>query len=161
MCCFEAFDDNCNRVFVWWLSWIFLCGVLACCIAGFVTANRFGFSLYGAQCAYERIYDDIMYGQLKTTYPKWEGRKIIEEKYEKLEIINGKINKSSFPELSSNFITYSNLINTSITYIENITKFFIFPFPKKIFDVFNKSTSLEEEKRIDSLKKINKYIKYK
>ena len=25
------------------------------------------------QCAYERIYYDVLNGQLKTTYPKWEG----------------------------------------------------------------------------------------
>ena len=38
-----------------------------------MTANRYGFSAYGAQCAYERIYYDLVYGQLKTTYPKWDG----------------------------------------------------------------------------------------
>jgi len=54
-CCFNIFEENINKICVWWLCWIFLCGVLACCIAGFVTANTFGFSLYGVQCAYERI----------------------------------------------------------------------------------------------------------
>jgi hypothetical protein len=72
-CCFNIFEEDINKRCVWWLSWIFLCGVLACCIAGFVTANRFGFSLYGVQCAYERIYYDSVYGQIKKTYPKWEG----------------------------------------------------------------------------------------
>ena len=57
-CCLEAFDEYCNKVFSWWLSWVFLCGILACCIAGFVTANVFGFALYGIQFAYERIYYD-------------------------------------------------------------------------------------------------------
>ena len=72
-CCFNIFDDYCNKVFVWWLSFIFLLGVLACCIAGFVTANRLGFASYGIQCASERIYYDMLNGQLKSTYPKWEG----------------------------------------------------------------------------------------
>ena len=71
--CFNIFDDYCNKVFVWWLSFIFLLGVLACCIAGFVTANRLGFASYGVECASERIYYDLLNGQLKSTYPKWEG----------------------------------------------------------------------------------------
>ena len=70
-CCFIYFDEYCNKVFTWWLSWVFLCGILACCISGIVTANRFGYSLYGAQCGYERIYYDIVYGQQKKSYPKW------------------------------------------------------------------------------------------
>ena len=41
-CCFhDIFGEYADKVFVWWLSWIFLCGILACCIAGFVTANRY------------------------------------------------------------------------------------------------------------------------
>ena len=40
-CCFHhIFDPICDKIFVWWLSWIFLCGILACCIAGFVTAPK-------------------------------------------------------------------------------------------------------------------------
>lgn len=70
-CCFSMFEDLSNRIFVWWLSFIFLCGILASCISGFVTANRVGFSSYGVQCAYERIYYDILNGQMKTSYPKW------------------------------------------------------------------------------------------
>ena len=73
-CCFVAFEEYTNKVFSWWLCWVFLCGVLACCIAGFVTANRFGFSLYGIQCAYERVYYDTIYGQQKKDYPKWDGK---------------------------------------------------------------------------------------
>ena len=48
-------------------------GLLACCISGFVTTNRFGFALQGSYCSFERFYYDSIYGQLKETYPKWEG----------------------------------------------------------------------------------------
>ena len=97
-CCLNVFDEYCNKVFVWWLSWVFLCGILACCIAGFVTANRFGFSLNAIQCAYERIYYDIIYGQLKETYPKWEGLVEIRNTYNHLNNINLYLNsnESSF-----------------------------------------------------------------
>ena len=77
--CFEIFEHYTNKVFVWWLSWIFLCGILACCIAGFVTANRFGFASYAVQCVYERIYYDTINGQLKDTLPRWTGTKGIKD----------------------------------------------------------------------------------
>ena len=72
-CCFKVCDEYSNKCFVWWLSWIFLLGIFACCIAGFVTANRLGFASYGVQCAYERIYDDTIYGQVKSDLPRWDG----------------------------------------------------------------------------------------
>ena len=78
-CCFVAFEEYTNKVFSWWLCWVFLCGVLACCIAGFVTANRFGFSLYGIQCAYERVYYDTIFGQQKNENPRWEGEKTLND----------------------------------------------------------------------------------
>ena len=55
------------------MSFSFLLGMLACCIAAFVTINRFGFALEGARCAMERIYYDFKYGQLKESEPKWGG----------------------------------------------------------------------------------------
>jgi hypothetical protein len=48
-------------------------GILACCISGFVTVNRFGFAINGSYCSFERFYYDSKFGQLKDTYPKWEG----------------------------------------------------------------------------------------
>jgi hypothetical protein len=62
-CCFSAFDEYSNKIFVWWLCFIFFSGVIACCIAGFVTANRYGFCTYAVQCAYERIYYDAKNGK--------------------------------------------------------------------------------------------------
>ena len=92
-CCFNAFDDYSNKAFVWWLSFICFCGIIACCIAGFVTANRFGFCSYAIQCAYERIYYDSLNGQIKTTYPKWEGTNEIEKKLKGLDDVYNTIKK--------------------------------------------------------------------
>ena len=132
-CCFPFFSEYANKVFVWWLCWIFLCGVLACCIAGFVTANRFGFSLYGTQCAYERIYYDLMYGQLKETYPKWEGFQVIHNIQENLLKNFGTFNNqeklNNFDnineELPCNIYSpmpkvYDNQENIKINYGKNI-----------------------------------------
>ena len=55
------------------MSFTFLLGILACCISAFVTVNRFGFAIDGVWCAVDRIYYDSKFGQLKQTYPKWEG----------------------------------------------------------------------------------------
>lgn len=79
------------------MSWIFYCGVLACCISGFVTANRFGFSLYGAQCAYERIYYDSKFGQLKKEQPRLEGISKEANKVGNLNKIFDKENKIFIP----------------------------------------------------------------
>ena len=73
-----------NKRLVWWTSFIFILGILACCISGFVTTNRFGFALEGAWCAFDRFYYDSIYGQLKETYPKWEGFDSIVENLTKL-----------------------------------------------------------------------------
>ena len=35
--------------------------------------NRFGIIVRAVQCAYERIYYDSQFGQLKDSFPKWEG----------------------------------------------------------------------------------------
>ena len=62
-------------------------GLLACCISGFVTTNRFGFALQGSYCSFERFYYDSIYGQLKETYPKWEGFDSLKENLEDLDSI--------------------------------------------------------------------------
>ena len=69
-CCCKLCDKKITKIISYVLSFLFLSGILACCISGFVTANRFGFSLYGIECAYERIYYDSMYGQYKETNGK-------------------------------------------------------------------------------------------
>ena len=72
-CCCDFLHNPINKRIAWWMSFIFLLGVLACCISAFVTVNRFGFALEGAWCAVDRIYYDSLYGQLKNSEPKWEG----------------------------------------------------------------------------------------
>ena len=72
-CCCDFLHNSINKRLVWWTSYIFFLGILACCISGFVTANRFGFAIDGSYCSFERFYYDSKFGQLKDTYPKWEG----------------------------------------------------------------------------------------
>ena len=78
-CCCDFLHNPINKRIAWWTSFIFLLGVLACCISGFVTVNRFGFALEGSRCAFDRNYYDALYGQLKNSEPRWEGIKFIEE----------------------------------------------------------------------------------
>ena len=59
--------------------------MLACCISGFVTTNRFGFALEGSWCAFDRFYYDSLNGQLKNIYPKWEGFDTINENLTNIE----------------------------------------------------------------------------
>jgi uncharacterized protein with PIN domain len=131
-CCFNIFGEYTNKVFVWWLSWVFLCGVLACCIAGFVTANRFGFSLYGVQCAYERIYYDSVFGQIKKTYPKWEGLIDISTKYNYLNKITSFIIDNSLDNLQI-IEFYYNKEELAQKKCEKSNQF-LYPIYKKIAD---------------------------
>ena len=79
-CCCDFLHNPVNKRIAWWMSFIFLLGILACCIAGCVSVNRFGFALEGARCALDRIYYDSANGQIKVDEPKWKG-------FEKLNII--------------------------------------------------------------------------
>ena len=73
MCCFKVYHNPIFQRIFWWLSFSLLCGILACCISGIVIAVRFGKYTRVAQCGYERIYYDSQFGQLKDSYPRWEG----------------------------------------------------------------------------------------
>ena len=129
LCCFNIFGEYTNKVFVWWLSWVFLCGVLACCIAGFVTANRFGFSLYGIQCAYERIYYDSKFGQIKKTYPKWEGLYDILTSYDHLNNIISKVSSDSLSKIEY-YYNDGNLPQCE----ESVSNQFLYPIYKDFVD---------------------------
>ena len=72
-CCCDFLHNPVNKRIAWWMSFSFLCGMLACCISGCVSVNRFGFAIEGAWCAFDRLYYDSLHGQLKTTEPKWKG----------------------------------------------------------------------------------------
>ena len=71
-----------------------MCGVIACCISGFVVINRFGFALKGTQCSYERVYYDSEFGQIKDSFPRWEGLKNntikLNQSKDFIEYISGK-----------------------------------------------------------------------
>ena len=65
-CCCDFLHNPVNKRIAWWISFIFLLGILACCISAFVSGNRFGFAVKGSRCAIDRIYYDFKYGRLKT-----------------------------------------------------------------------------------------------
>ena len=93
-CCCDFLHNPINKRIVWWTCFIFFLGLLACCISGFVTTNRFGFALEGSYCSFERFYYDSIYGQLKENYPKWEGLENLSKKLGKLdEFINNEMAK--------------------------------------------------------------------
>ena len=158
-CCFNFFGHNVDKVFVWWLSWVFLCGVLACCIAGFVTANRFGFAAYGIQCAYERIYYDAMYGQQKKTYPKWEGFDAINNGYEALINIISNISNGNTIKLTNFYFDSNEIIKN---YNSSLAEYFIFPCSKDFVDAVIKQNK-ENEKIKNDLQNLNNkiYLKLK
>ena len=119
-CCFSAFDEYSNKIFVWWLCFIFFSGVIACCIAGFVTANRYGFCTYAVQCAYERIYYDTKNGQIKNTLPKWGGINDTQAKLSELNNINNVLNL----DLTKFYLEKQDSINCDL----------IYPVPKDLVD---------------------------
>ena len=142
-CCFRLFDDYSDKVCVWWLSFVFLCGVLACCIAGFVTANRIGFASYGVQCAYERIYYDTVREQLKVDYPKFKGLNYTKNFYEYLnEAVNSEISLEQYNETLNNYIypvtsTFKNALETSSDQSKLIeeVKYSFFPAQSSLYNL--------------------------
>ena len=115
-CCCDFLHNPINKRIVWWTCFIFFLGLLACCISGFVTTNRFGFALEGSYCSFERFYYDSIYGQLKENYPKWEGLENLSKKLEKLdEFINNEIAKyeSLRKDLEKNINFYEGYYDTN------------------------------------------------
>lgn len=109
-CCCDFLHNPVNKRIAWWISFIFLLGMLACCISACVTINRFGFALDGALCSFDRIYYDFKNGQLediKSKYPKWIGFSKLQgiiSNLEKLETTT-KMELEKGPEGTSDFIT--------------------------------------------------------
>lgn len=54
-CCFKEYHNPTNIGVFWWMSFLGLCGILACCISGFITSISFGNKIKVTKCAYERI----------------------------------------------------------------------------------------------------------
>ena len=87
-----------------------LCGLIACCISGFVMTNRFGIIVRAVQCAYERIYYDSQFGQLKDTYPKWEGLSNSLLKLNESKYLIDKINKIEAEKIKEYFLDTSDWV---------------------------------------------------
>lgn len=64
-CCLKEYHNPVNIRAFWWISFIGFCGMLACCISGFITSVNFKNMVGSVKCAYERIYYDSQYGELK------------------------------------------------------------------------------------------------
>ena len=64
-CCLKEYHNPTNISIYWWISFICLCGIFACCISGIITSHSFGNKLGSARCLYERIYYDSQYGEFK------------------------------------------------------------------------------------------------
>ena len=93
-CCFKEYHNPLNIRVFWWMSFIGLCGVFACCISGFVTSHNFSNKVQTTKCVYERVYYDSKYGEIKKNITKWEGleeinRQAIIKKFEEFLYING------------------------------------------------------------------------
>ena len=161
-CCFhDIFGEYADKVFVWWLSWIFLCGILACCIAGFVTANRYGFALYGVQCAYERIYYDSLYGQLKQTLPKFKGLENISDTIDSLVNITnlGLISMDLFYK-NSHELYEENKDKIKEEDKEFVYNLFTCPIPKSIVRCLLTNYSVSEEEGRNNIREnLNKTLK--
>ena len=72
-CCFKEYHNPLNIRVFWWMSFMGLCGVFACCISGFVTSHRFSNKIQTTKCVYERIYYDSIFGEIKKDDTKWVG----------------------------------------------------------------------------------------
>ena len=84
-CCYKADEGGpALKVITFIIAIVFLFGIIACCISGYVYAERFKKNLYGSTCAIERLYYNIYDGQiLNTTNPIWIGfSKIIQQIYQ-------------------------------------------------------------------------------
>jgi len=91
-CCFKEYHNPLNIRVFWWMSFMGLCGVFACCISGFVTSHNFSNKVQTTKCVYERVYYDSKYGEIKKNITKWEGlennRQDIIKKFEEFLYIN-------------------------------------------------------------------------
>ena len=161
-CCCDFLHNPINKRIVWWTCFIFLLGLLACCISGFVTTNRFGFALQGSYCSFERFYYDSIYGQLKETYPRWEGFDNMVNFLNKLSSFIGNLSIKELEDLNDNDTFYDykkeflnsytdNCISSNVTC--NKTYNFTLPFMtryEKILDAYRNLLN-GKKKSVDEL----------
>ena len=120
-------------------------GILACCISGFVTANRFGFAINGSYCSFERFYYDSKFGQLKDTYPKWEGFTKMKENLELLEEFVKAFNTSSAPNISDILVKGDDGFQLiAYPYNNQFMGYFTEDFVKKLFENKTKLAYLDK-----------------
>ena len=136
-CCCDFLHNPVNKRIAWWISFIFLLGMLACCISAFVSLNRFGFALDGALCSFDRIYYDFKNGQLESKYPKWTGFIKIQEiltnlekieKYENTELDDKYLDESKiyYNKYKKLFYSFSNLKKSLVDKpINKLNKYFV------------------------------------
>ena len=136
-CCCDFLHNPVNKRIAWWISFIFLLGMLACCISAFVSLNRFGFALDGALCSFDRIYYDFKNGQLESKYPKWTGFIKIQEiltnlekieNYEKTELDKKYLDESKiyYNKYKKLFYSFSNLKKSLVDKpINKLNKYFV------------------------------------
>ena len=122
-CCFRVYHNPTIQRIFWWISFLFLCAIVSCCISGIIIVIRFGKFVKLSQCAYERIYYDSEFGQLKDSQPKWIGLENNSQKLNKsLNLINNlkdyKTNDQSEIYLDENWKNIQNL--TENQYNKNI-----------------------------------------
>ena len=118
-CCCDFLHNPINKRIVWWTCFIFLLGLLACCISGFVTTNRFGFALEGSYCSFERFYYDSIYGQLNETYPRWEGFGNMANFLNKLSSFIGNLSTDKLEDLNDDYTFYEYKQTFLKSYTEN------------------------------------------
>jgi len=98
-CCFKEYHNPLNIRIFWWMSFMGLCGVFACCISGFVTSHNFSNKVELTKCVYERVFYDSIFGEIdkdnkvkNKKYKPWEGLDKRQEIINKFEdfLINKK-----------------------------------------------------------------------
>ena len=124
-CCCDFLHNPVNKRIAWWISFSFLCGMLACCISGCVSVNRFGFAIEGAWCAFDRLYYDSLNGQLKTTEPKWKGFENAKNLLEYFNSFVTNVNNNNNIDLSTditdkNFGYIYEKINISLDHLKTL-----------------------------------------
>ena len=128
-CCCDFLHNPVNKRIAWWMSFSFLCGMLACCISGCVSVNRFGFAIEGAWCAFDRLYYDSLNGQLKTTEPKWKGFVNAENLLTNFDSFVKNVNKINITLINENCEAINNIeyilekINNSLIQLNNSVSF--------------------------------------
>ena len=94
-CCFKEYHNPLNIRVFWWISFMGLCGVFACCISGFVTSHNFSNKVETTKCIYQRLYYDSIYGEInkeKKQYIHWEG---LNQRQEIIENFRSFLNKDN------------------------------------------------------------------